>query len=56
MCDEMTDRAGRCIFIILIKVLSCSAEQNMFVGTVKELQSATAADYSWAILSTIAEW
>ncbi|XP_063222256.1 heat shock factor protein-like isoform X1 [Bacillus rossius redtenbacheri] len=56
MCDATTDRAGRCIFIILIKVLSSGSQQNVFVGAVKELPSATGAECSRAILSTVVEF
>lgn len=56
LCDETTDRVGRCMFVILIRVLSCSKEHSVYVGTVKELPSATGAECSRAILSTVSQY
>lgn len=56
MCDETTDRMGRCVFIVLIRVLTGNSEQRVFVGGVKELMNANGAECSRAILSVIAEY
>lgn len=55
MCDETTDRKGRCIFIILLRILTGTGEQRVFVGSVKELENANGTECSRAILSTVTE-
>ncbi|XP_063244419.1 uncharacterized protein LOC134543361 [Bacillus rossius redtenbacheri] len=55
LCDETTDKVGRCIFVVLIRVLRCSSVPLMYVGGVKELTAATGSECSRAILSIVAE-
>lgn len=56
MCDETTDRKGKCVFIVLLRLLTCSVEQKVFVGAVKMLGNANAAECSRAVIGVIQEY
>lgn len=55
LADETTDKMGRCIFIIFVRILTTSASgERLFVGGVKELDCANGTECSRAILSVLA--
>lgn len=53
LCDETTDRKGQCVFLVLIKLLECSAQSQLYVGGVKILSNANATECARAIVEVI---
>ncbi|KAJ8894447.1 hypothetical protein PR048_007101 [Dryococelus australis] len=46
---------GRCVFVVLLHVLTSNSEQRVFDGGVKELMNANGGECSRAILSVVTE-
>lgn len=53
MCDETTYRKGRCVFVVLLRVLSCSESQKIFVGGIRILERADGPECARAIVDVI---
>lgn len=56
MCDETTDRNGRCVFVVLLRILCPNEEQKMFVAGVKILQNANAKECSRVVMDVLTEY
>lgn len=53
MCDETTDRKGQCVFVVLIRPLISTESPKTYVGGVKILENATAAECARAVLNVV---
>lgn len=55
-CDETTDKKGQCVFIVLFKTITDAKEQDLVIGSVSVLQSATATECSRAQLDCFSKY
>lgn len=53
MCDETTDRKGRCVFIVLLRVLACSESQKIFLGGIRILEKADNTECARAVVDVV---
>ncbi|XP_063216748.1 uncharacterized protein LOC134542793 [Bacillus rossius redtenbacheri] len=52
-CDETTDKQGRCVFVIIFKIIEASHQVEIVVGDVHILETADAKSCSRAILDSL---
>ncbi|KAJ8872887.1 hypothetical protein PR048_026503 [Dryococelus australis] len=56
MRDVTMDMNGRCVFVVLLRILCSNQQQKMFVGSGKVLQNANATECCRIILDVLTEY